>query len=108
MNWDESFFRAINGMAGQSAMFDWLMVELAKPGNLLYPDHRRSGILVVDNRRECVIGSVMLAGVVGATDALGTQLQGFGSASAPLPDSGGGAELLGCGGAFSFPFQSCG
>ncbi|MDR4473155.1 MAG: hypothetical protein MRJ92_11100 [Nitrospira sp.] len=32
-----SFFRGINGVAGQSSLLDWVGIELAKPGNLLYP-----------------------------------------------------------------------
>ena len=108
MNWDESFFLAVNGLAGRSAAFDWLMVELAKPGNLLYPIIIAAGYWLWTNRRECVIGSVILAGVVGATDALGTQLKGLVQRPRPcltLPEV---QTLLGCGGAFSFPFQPCG
>lgn len=103
MNWDESIFRAINGIAGQSAMVDWLMVELAKPGNLFYPIILAGGYWLWRNRRECLIGSVMLAGVIGATDALGTQIKGFVQRPRPcltLPEV---QKLLGCGGAFSFP-----
>ena len=103
MNWDESFFRAINGMAGQSAMLDWIMVELAKPGNLFYPIALAAGYWVWCNWRECLIGSVMLAGVIGATDALGTQIKSFVQRPRPcltLPEV---QKLLGCGGAFSFP-----
>lgn len=103
MNWDESFFLAVNGLAGRSAAFDWLMVELAKPGNLLYPIIIAAGYWLWTNRRECVIGSVILAGVVGATDALGTQLKGLVQRPRPcltLPEV---QTLLGCGGAFSFP-----
>jgi membrane-associated phospholipid phosphatase len=103
MNWDENLFRAINGMAGQSATLDGIMVDLAKPGNLLYPIIIAAGYWLWTNRREWVIGSVILAGVVGATDALGTQLKGLVQRPRPcltLPDV---QELLGCGGAFSFP-----
>jgi undecaprenyl-diphosphatase len=103
MNWDENLFRAINGMAGQSATLDGIMVDLAKPGNLLYPIIIAAGYWLWTNRREWVIGSLILAGVVGATDALGTQLKGLVQRPRPcltLPDV---QELLGCGGAFSFP-----
>ncbi|MEP7152723.1 MAG: phosphatase PAP2 family protein [Nitrospira sp.] len=103
MNWDESIFRAINGIAGQSATLDWLMVEFAKPGNLFYPIILAAGYWLWRNRRECLIGSVMLAGVIGATDALGTQIKGFVQRPRPcltLPEV---HKLLGCGGAFSFP-----
>lgn len=103
MNWDESIFRAINGIAGQSGTLDWLMVEFARPGNLFYPIILAAGYWLWRNRRECLIGSVMLVGVIGATDALGTQIKNFVQRLRPcltLPEV---QKLLGCGGAFSFP-----
>ncbi len=101
--WDESLFRAINGMAGQSVTLDWVMVELAKPGNLLYPVILAAGYWLWRNRRECLIGSAMLAGVIGATDALGTQLKGLIQRPRPCLTLPGVQKLVGCGGAFSFP-----
>lgn len=103
MNWDEALFRAINGLAGQSATLDRFMVELAKPGNLFYPIVFAAAYWLWRNRRECVIGSAVLAGVIGATDALGTHLKGLVQRPRPcltLPEV---QQLLGCGGAFSFP-----
>ena len=103
MNWDESLFHAINGLAGRSAGLDWFMVELAKPGNLFYPIIIAAGYWLWKNRRECVIGSAMLAGVIGATDALGTQLKGLVQRPRPCLSLQEVQRLLGCGGAFSFP-----
>ncbi|MCE7978898.1 MAG: phosphatase PAP2 family protein [Nitrospira sp. NTP1] len=88
MGVDELLFRGINGVAGQSSLLDWVGIELAKPGNLLYP---------------CVIGGAMLAAVVGATDALGTQLKGLVQRPRPCVTLADVHQLLGCGGAFSFP-----
>ena len=103
MNWDENLFHAINGMAGQSATLDRLMVELAKPGNLFYPMILAACYWLWSNRRECLIGSAMLAGVIGATDALGTQLKGLVQRPRPCLSLQEAQKLLGCGGAFSFP-----
>ncbi|WHZ20946.1 MAG: putative membrane-associated phospholipid phosphatase, PAP2 superfamily [Nitrospira sp.] len=103
MGLDEILFRGINGMAGQSGALDWLMVELAKPGNLLYPTLLAAAYWVWVNWRECVIGGAMLAGVVGATDALGTQLKGLVQRPRPCVTLVDVHQLLGCGGAFSFP-----
>nr|MBA3753185.1 phosphatase PAP2 family protein [Nitrospira sp.] len=103
MNWDESLFHVINGMAGRSAALDWIMVELAKPGNLFYPIILAAGYWLWHNRRECLIGSAMLAGVIGATDALGTQLKGLVQRPRPCLTLQEVQKLLGCGGAFSFP-----
>lgn len=103
MEWDERLFLAINGLAGRSAAFDWLMMELAKPGNLFYPILLATVYWWWKNRRECLMGAVAVAAVVGATDALGTLLKGLVQRPRPcltLPEA---QKLLGCGGAFSFP-----
>ena len=57
MSWDESLFRAVNGLAGQSSTLDWIMVELAKPGNLLYPILLVTGYWIWRNWREWLIAS---------------------------------------------------
>lgn len=103
MGLDEILFRGINGVAGQSTLLDWIGVELAKPGNLLYPILLAAAYWVWVNWRECMIGGAMLAGVVGATDALGTQLKGFVQRPRPCVTLAEVHQLLGCGGAFSFP-----
>jgi undecaprenyl-diphosphatase len=103
MNWDEGLFRVINGMAGWSTMLDWLMVELAKPGNLYYPGGLVAAYWLWWNWRECLVASAMLAGVIGATDALGTQLKGLVQRPRPCVTLADVHQLLGCGGAFSFP-----
>ena len=103
MEWDERLFLAINGLAGRSAASDWLMMELAKPGNLFYPILLATVYWWWKNRRECLMGAVAVADVVGATDALGTLLKGLVQRPRPcltLPEA---QKLLGCGGAFSFP-----
>jgi undecaprenyl-diphosphatase len=103
MGVDEILFRSINGAAGRSAALDWLMVELAKPGNLLYPVIMVAAYWLWVNRRECLIGSAMVAAVVGLTDALGTQLKGLIQRPRPCLSLEDVQKLLGCGGAFSFP-----
>ena len=103
MGFDETLFRAINGLAGRSAFVDWLMVELAKPGNLLYPILLAAAYWFWKNRRECLIGLAGVAAVVGATDALGTQLKGLVQRPRPCVTLAEVQQLLGCGGAFSFP-----
>lgn len=103
MSWDESLFRAVNGLAGQSSTLDWIMVELAKPGNLLYPILLVTGYWVWRNWREWLIASTALAGVIGITDTLGTQLKELVQRPRPCLRLQAIHELLGCGGAFSFP-----
>ncbi len=103
MGVDEILFRTINGVAGQSSLLDWIGVELAKPGNLLYPILLATAYWAWVNWRECVIGGAMLAVIIGATDALGTQLKGLVQRPRPCVTLADVHQLLGCGGAFSFP-----
>jgi undecaprenyl-diphosphatase len=103
MYWDESLFHAINGMAGRSATLDWIMVELAKPGNLFYPVMLAACYWLWNNRREFLIGSAMLAAVIGVADAMGTQLKGLVQRPRPCVTLADVHQLLGCGGAFAFP-----
>nr|MBA2252857.1 hypothetical protein [Nitrospirales bacterium] len=63
MTIDEALFRAINGLAEQSPMVDWLMLVLAEPFNLLLP-----GLLVFaywarTDKRQAIVGSLVLATV---------------------------------------------
>lgn len=103
MGFDETLFRAINGLAGRSAFVDWLMVELAKPGKSALSDSARRGLLVLEKP-------------AGMSDRLGGGCGGGGrDGCARHPTQGPGArprpcvtlaevqQLLGCGGAFSFP-----
>ena len=101
MSWDESLFRAANGLAGRSSTLDWVMVELAKPGNLLYPILLVSGYWIWMNWREWLIASATLAAVIGITDAIGTQLKELIQRPRPCLHLQNIHELLGCGGAFS-------
>ncbi len=103
MGLDELLFRGINGMAGRSSVLDWLGIELAKPGNLLYPILLAAVYWAWVNWRECLIGGAILAAVVGATDALGTLLKGVVQRPRPCMTLADAHQLLGCGGAFSFP-----
>jgi undecaprenyl-diphosphatase len=100
---DESLFRAINGLAGWSSAMDWIMVELAKPDNLLYPIVLVAAYWFWKNWRECLIASAVLGATVSGTDALGTQLKNLVQRPRPCLRLQGVHELLGCGSAFSFP-----
>ncbi|HNP83700.1 MAG TPA: phosphatase PAP2 family protein [Nitrospira sp.] len=103
MGLDEILFHSINGVAGRSSLLDWVMVELAKPGNLLYPILLAAAYWFWKNQRECLIGAAALAGVIGAADALGTQLKRLVQRPRPCVTLADVHQLLGCGGAFSFP-----
>ncbi|MET0514869.1 MAG: phosphatase PAP2 family protein [Nitrospiraceae bacterium] len=103
MTWDVSLFRAVNGLAGQSFILDWLMVELAKPANLLFPILLVSGYWIWRNWRQWLIASIALGCLISITDAVGTQLKELIQRPRPCLRLQGIHELLGCGVAFSFP-----
>lgn len=103
MSWDEALFRSVNGLAGQSSIMDWMMVELAKPGNLLYPCLLVAGYWLWHNWRECLMAAAALAAMVGSTDAIGTQIKSLVQRPRPCLKLQAVHELLGCGGAYSFP-----
>jgi undecaprenyl-diphosphatase len=103
MTFDENLFRAINALAGRLAAIDWMMVELAKPGNLLYPGLLVASYWLWKNWRESVIASAVLAATIGGTDAIGTQLKNVIQRPRPCLRLQDVHELLGCGSAYSFP-----
>ncbi len=100
---DDSLFHAINSLAGRSETLDWLMVELARPGNLYYPGALVAAYWIWKNWRECLIGAATLGGLIGLTDSFGTQVKGLVQRPRPCLRLQDVHELLGCGSAYSFP-----
>lgn len=100
---DENFVRLINGLAGQSALADWLMLALAQPSNLYLP-----GLLVFVywfwlDKREALVGSAVLAGVIVVNDFIGAQVKHLVARPRPCRVLDHIHQLTGCGGTFSFP-----
>jgi undecaprenyl-diphosphatase len=103
MGMDESLCRAINGLAGQSAIADWFMLALAQSSNLLLP-----GLLVFvywfwRDKREALVGSAVLAGVIVGNDFIGAQVKHLVARPRPCQVLDAIHQLAGCGGTFSFP-----
>jgi undecaprenyl-diphosphatase len=103
MGMDETLFRAINGLAGHSAMADLVMLALAQPFNLVLP-----GLLVFAywlwiDKREALVGSVVLAGVIVINDFIGAQIKHIVARPRPCRLLEGVHQLTDCGGTFSFP-----
>ena len=105
MNWDESLFRAINGLAGRWSFVDQLFLLLGTPSSIYLPAGMAVAYWLWVNRREAFISAPVLAGTVGLSDFLGGQLKWLVERVRPCRAL---SEVVnvepgGCGGLFSFP-----
>ena len=75
MNWDESFFRAVNRFAGQSAWIDGLALNLSNSSLLWVPGIVLAGYWLWLSRREALLGAPALAATIGIADFLGARLK---------------------------------
>jgi undecaprenyl-diphosphatase len=75
MNWDESLFFAINGLAGHVPTIDAIFLYLSSSSSLYTPVVLAAGYWMWINWREALIGGSALAGVIGSVDFLGSQLK---------------------------------
>ena len=103
MEWDRTVFYAVNGLAERSAALDRVMLQLGYASTLLVP-----GLLVCAywfwrNRREALIGTTVLAGLVVLADSLGAQVKHVAARPRPCQVLQNVHEIVGCGGTFSFP-----
>ena len=105
MAWDETWFRAINGLEGQSTRVDQFFLLLWSRNTLYLPAGLAIGYWLWANRRESLIGGPILAAAVGLSDFLGGQLKWLFERVRPcraLTDTVR-IEPGGCGGLYSFP-----
>lgn len=103
MNWDESFLRAINGLAGQSPFLDWLALTLSSPDHLWVPGILLSCYWLWLSWRELLIAAPVLGGLVGLLDFIGARLKDVVARPRPctaLPDI---HQIEACGKVFGFP-----
>ncbi|MGE0471239.1 MAG: phosphatase PAP2 family protein [Nitrospira sp.] len=102
---DETLFLAINGLAGQSAVADYVFLQLGNRSTLYFPGACAIAYWIWSNRREALLGGPVLGAAVGLTDFLGGQLKWVFERVRPcraLTDAVK-IEPSGCGGLFSFP-----
>ena len=105
MSVDETLFLAINGLAGQSAVADYVFLQLGNRSTLYFPGACAIAYWIWSNRREALLGGPVLGAAVGLTDFLGGQLKWVFERVRPcraLTDAVK-IEPSGCGGLFSFP-----
>lgn len=103
MSWDEWIFRAINRIAGQGGILDWVMVEASRTDDFFIPLLLAVGYWCWTNWREARIGLPTLGLLFGGGDFLGAQLKWVMKRPRPCQVLSHIHELTGCGGTFSLP-----
>ncbi len=103
MSADTSLTRAINALAGQSSMMDWLFLFVSEPDVLWIPGICLGMYWLWVSQREALIGAATLAASIGLFDALGAQIKRLVARPRPCRIMSDLHQLQACGGAFSFP-----
>ncbi|HYM89349.1 MAG TPA: hypothetical protein VES92_09550, partial [Nitrospiraceae bacterium] len=76
MSWDESFLRAVNGLAGHAWVIDQFFLVVGYRSTFYIPRAFAIIYWIWSNRREALLGGTLLVGVVGLVDYLSAQLKG--------------------------------
>ena len=100
---DTTFFHAINGWAGQSALLDWLMLQCSSSRNFVVLILAYLAYRVWLDWRQGVVVTAVLGAAVGAGDFIGSQLKLWIARPRPCQVLLDVNELTGCGGLFSLP-----
>lgn len=103
MNWDETLFHAINDLSDRSALLDAFMIAVSDPDRWLLPIVLLAGFWAWRRPREALAGGPLLAVVIGLGDLIGAQLKALVARPRPCQVLDHVRELIGCGGAMSFP-----
>lgn len=103
MSWDESLFRAINGLAGQSNLLDWLALTLSSPDTLWAPGILLTCYWLWLSWREALIAGPVLAGLIGLLDFIGAQVKHLVARPRPCVALTDLQQLQACGKVFAFP-----
>lgn len=103
MNWDESLFHAINGLAGQSDLLDWLALTFSSPGLLWVPGILFGSYWLWLCRREMLIAAPVLGGMIGLLDFVGARLKDLIGRPRPCMALTDIHQIEACGKVFGFP-----
>lgn len=103
MNWDESLFRAINGLAGRSAALDWLALTLSSPGLLWVPAVLLGCYWLWLSWREMLIAAPVLGGLIALDDFIGARIKDLVARPRPCMALSDIHQIQACGKAFGFP-----
>ena len=75
MSFDESLFRAVNGLAGHASIIDQFFLIVGYRSTIYIPLAVAIIYWIWSNRREALLGGTFLGGVVGLADFLSGQLK---------------------------------
>lgn len=103
MNWDESLFRAVNGLAGRSTALDWLALMLSSPDLLWAPAVVLGGYWLWLSSHEMLIAAPVLGGMVGLLDFIGARIKDLVARPRPCMALSDIHQIEACGKAFGFP-----
>jgi membrane-associated phospholipid phosphatase len=105
MSWDESLFRAVNGLAGRASIIDQFFLIVGNRSTFYIPLALAIIYWIWSNRREALLGGAFLGGVIGLVDLLSGQLKWVVERVRPCRALSNivAVEPGGCGGLFSFP-----
>jgi undecaprenyl-diphosphatase len=103
MNWDESLFHAINGLAGRSVALDWLALTLSSPSVLWVPGILLGGYWLWLSSREMLIAAPLLGGLIALVDFLGARIKDLIARPRPCMALSDIHQIEACGKVFGFP-----
>ncbi len=103
MNADEALFRAINGLAGQSATRDWMALALSNAGLLWAPGILLGLYWLWLSRREALLAAPLLAASIGILDFIGARIKDLVARPRPCMVLSDIHQIEACGKVFGFP-----
>jgi membrane-associated phospholipid phosphatase len=103
MNADEALFRAINGLAGQSATRDWMALALSNAGLLWAPGVLLGLYWLWLSRREALLAAPLLAASIGILDFIGARIKDLVARPRPCMVLSDIHQIEACGKVFGFP-----
>src|SRR5215213_6365362 len=103
MNADEVLFRAINGLAGQSATRDWMALALSNAGLLWAPGVLLGLYWLWLSRREALLAAPLLAASIGILDFIGARMKDLVARPRPCMVLSDIHQIEACGKVFGFP-----
>lgn len=103
MNWDETLFRAINGLAGHSPTLDWIALTLSNAGLLWVPGIALALYWLWLSWREALLAAPLLAASIGILDFIGARIKDLVARPRPCMVFSDIQQVEACGKVFGFP-----